>query len=337
MEDVAALAGVSRALVSLVMRSSPKVSPARRERVLQAAEELGYRPNAMARNLARRRTHSVGVLLHDLHNPFFGEIAEGLSEVAVIAGYRVLLTAGGVRARGEAEALESLLEYRTDAIVLLSPALPSAAVVAASEACPVVVVGRAIRSSQVDCVVTDDSLGGSLATEHLISLGHTDIAHIDGGFQPGSAPRRRAYIAAMTKAGLAGHCQVRTSRFAEQDGWDATEDLLAAACPPSAIFAGNDLVAAGAMAYLNSIGMEVPGDLSVVGYDNTYLAGMHHLSLTTVSQPRAEMGRLAMTVALERIGDQRQEPVLHTLAPALVVRATTGPPPRCQTRKLTDE
>jgi DNA-binding LacI/PurR family transcriptional regulator len=324
MDDVAREAEVSRALVSLVMRGSPKVSDERKTRVIDAAARLGYRPNAMARSLASHRTATIGVLLNDLHNPFFAEIFDGISAAADPLGYRLLLATGGRRASGERAAIEALFEYRPDGFVLVSPSVASSLIVELARTVPVVVVSRLVRSSAVDCVMTDEAHGAMLAVEHLAGLGHRRIVHVDGGAGASAGPRRSGYIKAMQQIGLADHTKVLPGEFTELAGVRAAETLLEGELP-TAIFAANDLVAAGAMDALEEAGLRIPDDISIIGYDNTSLARLHHVSLSTIDQPREEMGRVALTMLHGRIEDGRDDRLVHLTTPTLVARRTTGP------------
>jgi DNA-binding LacI/PurR family transcriptional regulator len=325
MEDVAREAQVSRALVSLVMREMPNVSEERRRRVLEAAARLGYRPNRMARSLASRRTRTVGLVLDDLRNPFFAEIAGGVEELASELGYQLLLGAGGRLARRERAALSALLEYRVDGLILVSPRLRPADVAAVAAEAPLVMVGRQLRGVDADFVLIDERRGAELVLDHLIGLGHERIAHVDGGSGAGGPQRRAAYIRLMQEHRLGRHVQVIPGDFTEEAGVAAAATLLRDGPLPTAIWAANDVVAAGLLGGLDRVGVDVPGQVSIVGYDNISIAHLAHVSLTTVDQPRTKMGRLALELLLDRI-DNRRPSIARLIEPTLVVRSTTAAP-----------
>jgi DNA-binding LacI/PurR family transcriptional regulator len=304
MEDVAQEAGVSRALVSLVMRAQPNVSEERRSRVLAAATRLGYRPNAMARSLASRRSKTVGVILDDLRNPFF---------------------AGGRQARRERTSLATLLEYRVDGVILVSPRMRTLDIAAAAAEVPVVMVGRQVRGVDADVVIIDENLGTQLVLEHLIGLGHERIAHVDGGKGAGGPQRRSAFLRWMRAHRLGARARVIAGDFTEEAGAAAARTMLAEPELPTAVFAANDMVAAGLLGGFDQAGVQVPGDVSIVGYDNNFIAHLAHVSLTTVDQPRTEMGRMALELLLDRL-DNRRAGVVRLVEPSLVVRSTTAPP-----------
>jgi DNA-binding LacI/PurR family transcriptional regulator len=325
MEDVAREAGVSRALVSLVMRERPNVSDERRRRVLDVAARLGYRPNAMARSLASRRTKTVGVILDDLRNPFFAEIAGGVEELAAELGYQLLLAAGGRQARRERAALAALLEHRVTGLILVSPRMPPGDIVAAAGEAPLVMVGRSVRGANADTVLIHEAHGTGLVLDHLVELGHEHIAHVDGGSGAGGPQRRSAYLRGMQARRLGRHSLVIAGDFTEEAGVNAAGELLQQPELPTAVFAANDMVAAGLLGGFDRAGIEVPRDVSIVGYDNISIAHLAHVSLTTVDQPRTEMGRMALELLLDRIDNRRANEV-RLIEPSLVVRSTTAPP-----------
>ena len=325
MDDVAQLAGVSRALVSLVMRDSPKVSDRSRAAVLAAADELGYRPNLMARQLASNRTMTIGLVLNDLHNPFFAELADGVHREALASGYRVVLAAGFGQADGEANAAATFLEYRVDGLILAGPRLPESQIIDLAVETKLTLVGRSSTSDKLDSVNNDERLGAQLAVDHLVGLGHRDIAHIDGGVGAGAKGRAEGFMAAMRARGLAEHARVIAGDFSEAAGIKAVNRLIDDDRPLSAIFAANDLVATGALHRLHELGIDVPAEVSLVGYDNTSLAGLGHVDLSTVNQPRALMGQLATRLIIDRLDSGAAAGTHHILAPNFIARSTTAP------------
>ncbi|MEU2030154.1 LacI family DNA-binding transcriptional regulator [Nocardia amamiensis] len=329
MEDVAARAGVSRALVSLVMRNSPKVSEHRRRAVLDAAKDLGYQPHIMARSLASRTSNIVGVMVSDLRNAFFADVVEGMDAAAQESGLELILNTGRRSATRERTALESLLSFRPGGVILLSPILPAAAIRGAARQAPLVLVSRTSTVADIDTVNDDGEIGAGLAVDHLVSLGHRRIVHLDGGGAFTSAPRRKGYRAAMQRHGL--EPMVVPSEHTDSAGMAAVRKLLNLFSGdnfPTALVCGNDFNAVGAMSALEEAGLHVPEDVSIVGYDNTSLAALRHVALTTIDQPRTEMGRLAIEALTERLRDGRTAPVRRRLQPSLVVRSTTAAPGR---------
>jgi DNA-binding LacI/PurR family transcriptional regulator len=328
--DVAKLAGVSKSLVSLVMRGADNVSDEKRSAVLAAAEELGYRPNAVARSLVSRRTHHLGLMLSDLHNPYFAEVAVGVMEAATEHDYRVLLNTGFMSPAREADALDTLLELRMDGVLMAGARVASSVIRHVAQSVPVVAITRNVRLPGVDVVVNDDRLGATMAVDHLVSLGHRRIAHIDGGGGSGAKRRARGFLDAMARHGLARQARRIAGEYTEEAGTRGVAELLAEGARSTAIFCANDYQAVGAVDALRKADLSVPEDVSVVGYDNVHLAALGQVNLTTVHQPRHEMGRQAAKLILERLqlrtaGQDRPDRRV-IIPPEFVVRGSTAPP-----------
>ncbi|MBK5268436.1 MAG: LacI family DNA-binding transcriptional regulator, partial [Acidimicrobiia bacterium] len=305
--DVAKLAGVSKSLVSLVMRDAPQVSDARRAAVKKAAAELGYRPNAAAKHLVQGRTFVIGVVVADLHNPFYADMVDSIEKAASAADYRILIGSGFQSAEREAVAVDTFLQFRVDGLILTGSNIPASDIEKASETVPVVLASRSAGSDAVDSVVVDDRAGAILAVEHLIDLGHRRIAHIHGGEGSGALSRRAGYESAMQGAGLGKHIVSQPGNHNEQGGMDASRLLLASQHRPTAIFASNDLSAFGVLSVAKDHGLRVPEDLSVIGFDNTSMSRIAAIDLTTIDQRGADQAASAVSLLLERFAG-RTEP-----------------------------
>ena len=324
---VAVRAGVSKSLVSLVLRGSANVSPGKRQAVQQAIDELGYRPNAIARQLTERRTNMVGVLLNDLRNPWFIDCLEGLTSVLHEQGLRTLLADGRMDRRTDDSLLEGFLELRVDGLVLVGSMSSSPMVVEAASAVPTVVAAsRDITLPRVDVIANDDWIGTQLAVNHLVELGHTRIAHLAGSLGAVADLRRRSYRDTMRTHGLTDHELIETSDMTEEGGYRAAVRLLGRRDRPSAIFAVNDITCVGAMSAAQQLGLRVPEDVSLVGYDNTSLAQIRHLWLTSVDNASIEVGQRAARALLRRITAPATDATEQLIRPTLQVRGSTAPP-----------
>jgi DNA-binding LacI/PurR family transcriptional regulator len=310
----------------MVTRGEDGVSAEKREAILEAIEELNYRPNVMARSLVERRTRILGVMVSNLRNPFFGGVVSGIQARAAELGYRVLFNTGGRKRELEQQAIESLLELSVDGLVLASPRVSDEAIAEAGKLAPVVVLNRNTIDDSSDSVTNDNIAGARLAVEHCVSFGHQDIAFISGGDSAAAQVRREGYLRAMREFDLAEDIVIVEGAHNEEGGYRGAQELLKMKPLPTAVFASNDLCAIGAMNALEEAGLTIPEDVSLVGYDNNTLAALRHIELTSIDQPGADMGRSAVDRLSERINGERTVPRHDVVAPSLVARSTTGPP-----------
>lgn len=326
--DVAKRSGVSKSTVSNVLRGSERLSDATRQRVLNAIQELGYRPNAMAQALKRRRTYTIGLLTGDLRNPHYAELVGLVERHASDGGYATIIGDTGGLAECERLRLKALLEQRVRGIVLLHFS-GEEAVINDANAADVPLVGLGVAGGSFDYVVMDDVEGGRVATEYLIRLGHRRIAYVPSPFSEASTneDREQGWRKAMRAAGL-DELEVIGVRPGDQSDRHITATMKAHS--PTAFLAGNDATALRVIERIEEAGLSVPIDASVVGFDDIAVGRMRRLSLTTVRQPAAALAAVAMGHLLRRV---EQEPdasgySLREVFPAeLVVRGSTAPPP----------
>jgi DNA-binding LacI/PurR family transcriptional regulator len=322
--DVALRSGVSKSLVSLALSGSPKVSVASRERVLRAVEELGYRPNAAARSLAVRRSQTVGVLILDLHNPVFAEILDGVQTELRQHGFSTMLVTGGGSPEEELAEINKLLEFQIEGLVLIAHGLSSGDLRGISEEVPTVTVTREdISAPLLDTVCNDDVAGTALAVDHLVSLGHRRIAFLSGGDHPVSHLRVTGYREAMERHGLSENVLVVAGGLTDLRGYQAAKEALGHEV--TALCVANDIAAIGAIAAIEEVGLTVPGEISVVGYDGISIGGLKSVNLTTVAQPLSTLGQLAARRILQRIDQPKSAATHQRVGAELVIRGTTGP------------
>lgn len=327
-KDIAIRLGVSPATVSRALSGTGLVAEPTLSRIRDAARALNYRPNVSARNLRTRRSMAVLMVVRDIGNPFYLEVMKGVEQAAREAGYSVLMGNTENDPDRETEYFDMLRDGHADGMILMTGKLPAGlnGDEAPATGMPVVVALEKIEGSGLPHVEIDNAAAARDAVRHLIAHGHSRIAHITGPLpEVMSVLRRDGWRAAMAEAGLsvpAGY---------EQRGdylLHTAQALCGTLCdlpqPPTAIFCANDETAFGAIHELRRRGLDVPGDVSVVGFDDIYLSEAFFPPLTTVSQPRAEIGRAAMSMLLDVMdGDMPLEPLV--MPTEMKIRGTTGP------------
>lgn len=262
---------------------------------------------------------------YGVRHPFHGELVEELYAAADRAGYDVVLSAVAPT-RDESRAIRSLLDHRCDGLILLGPDQRASALTELAADMPTIVVARKVTATGVDVVRGDDTDGLRQAVEHLVALGHRRIVHVDGGRAPGAAERRVGYKTAMRRAGLAEQIWVVGGGLTEDAGADAARRILREAPRTTAVAVFNDRCAIGLLDTIRRAGRDVPGELSVVGYDDSALARLSHVGLTTIGLDAARLAELAVGRAVARLdGDARVDDEL-IVPPTLVIRSTTAKP-----------
>lgn len=324
MADVAREAGVSVGLVSRAFRGPTGVSAQTRARILRTARDMGYAPNAVASRLASKDNNTLGVFLLDLHNEVYIDMYDGIRDAAHDAGRELVITAGSVHGDLGRTALDSLVRARVDVAVAAGLLIPDRVLAGFRGRLRLVSVSRVVDG--FDAVDTDNVLGATLATEHLLDLGHRRIVHLAAPPADGYGGRPQGYEEAMRRAG----CRPRQiiCDYSRTAATETTYALLDAADPPTAIFAHNDQTALGVLDALHYRGLRAPEHLSVVGYDNTSASRPPSIDLTTIDLHAADLGRLATRIAIRRSENPTADPMVELTTPTLVVRGSTGPPPR---------
>lgn len=326
--EVSDLAGVSLATVSRVMNDSGRVSEKTREKVLAAMRELDYRPNTVAQSLASNRSNCVGVLVSEVYGPIFGSMLSGIEDELSRAGKFTIFATGHSEEAKEREAIKFLISRNCDALILHVEATSDEYLLQQKDgALPFVILNRIVPGLEQNCISLDNEHGGYAATNMLLEMGHRNIAYISGPLSWGDASARLA----GHKRALQEHSQKFDERllvegdYHEVAGSNGMTQLLQQGIPFTALVCANDEMAAGAMDIVRSRGMSIPGDMSVVGFDNAPLSRYVHPKLSTVNYPVGDMGRMAAHWVLQNVYDDNGVEIQRVFEPRLVERASVRP------------
>ena len=324
--DLAREAGTSRSTASRALSGRGYVSPDARDRLMAAAERLGYVPNASARTLKQRRSHVVGVIVSDLGNQFYARLAAGIEQVLRERGYHMVIVGDSSDGSEELTAARTFLAMHAPGVII-TPGAPEATAFLLRRGVPVVEVDRRMSEEPCDAVVIDNVRGGRMAVEHLLALGHTRIAHLGVRTDfTSDAGRLEGYRQAHAAAGVPVDERL-VLRVALHDETVAERITgLLARESPTAVFAANNILAMQAWRAIRARGLGLPDDVSLVGFDDVQWMEMVSPAITVVDQPTLELGRRAAALLLRRLEEPVSAPTAELLQPSLLVRASTAPP-----------
>ncbi|WP_217592312.1 catabolite control protein A [Cohnella sp. GbtcB17] len=327
--DVAREAGVSMATVSRVVNNNPNVKPQTRKKVYEAIERLGYRPNAVARGLASKKTTTVGVVIPDIANANFAEVARGIEDIANMYHYNIILCNADKRKEKEIRVINTLLEKQVDGLLFMGGVVTDEHIQAFNTSnVPIVLCATTDEKGTMPSVDIDHETAAYDAVRKLIDEGHTRIAMISGTLQdPANGfARYQGYKRALEESGIAfEESLVRVGNYRYESGIEAAQYFLELAERPTAIFAATDEMAIGAIHGIQDAGLSVPGDISVIGVDNIRLASMVRPLLTTVAQPMYDIGAVSMRLLTKLMKKENVEQARVTLHHELIVRNSVAP------------
>jgi LacI family transcriptional regulator, galactose operon repressor len=327
-KDIAKELGISASTVSRALSDSSLVNAETKRAILQVAERLGYQRNELARALVKGSSGAIGLLVPDITNPFFSDIARGVGEIADTVGAGVILCNTDGRIDRELNYIRLMRRKRVDGLLLCSTTIEAPYLKELALArIPFILVSRLSGQRDVPFVITDDHAGARLAVEHLVDLGHSSIGFIGGPENvQASQDRMEAYLNVLNENNLATMPDWRNfAGFTQAAGRRAAQQMLSLPERPTAIFAANDVTALGVLEVAEGLGLKVPADLSLVGYDDISYASLPRIQLTTIAQPAVEMGQIAANWLFTAIENPETARLHRTLAPWIMVRSTTAP------------
>lgn len=325
-KDVARLAGVSASTVSRALNKGRYVKEETLKKIWEACKELGYKPNTLARSLVNKKSNTIGLIIPEIANPFYSEIIAGVESVVTKKNYSMILVSGYSQT-GEAE-VETLLGRQVDGIIHGGVYTTNTAISKLkAKKYPIVLLGRKLPGIETDCVIINDRYSAYRMTKHLIATGHTRLAYIYGRDEStGSTEKFAGFRKALEEAGIEFSSDyLEKGSLSFEGGYAAGKRLLMREIRPTAIIAGNDIMALGARQAIYDVGLTIPEDIALVGFDDIFISSISGIDLTTVAVPRFKMGSLGAELLINKIENPESSEIKQIiLEPELMIRKTCG-------------